>query len=893
MARNFKFYGFLGVAAFTLLLSCSTKKNTTVSRAFHNLTSYYNYYFNAYESYRKGIVEAEKSFGYNYTLPLPVLLIGQGNTAQLVTSDMSRTINKCTMLISKHSITVKPKRKEGRLTAKEKRFYNRNEYVRWAREAWLLVGKANCWKGNYDKARLAFEYVIRLFPDMDIWFEAKVWLARVEIASGNYLDARELLSAVQENRRRPRTNPFNHLLASTWADYYVRQQHYSEAIPYLLRALDNARYKADKIRYTYLLGQLYQHIERNSKASDYYKRVLKMNPPYDMAFSIKIKLIALSNFQGSSLKRELLKLASDAKNKEFLDQLYFTLAEIERKEGNMPKALEYYSLSAQLSVDNNNQKGMSYLTLADYYFQQAEYTRAQAYYDSASNSFDANFPGYDELEGKTQQLNRLVENLSLIKRKDSLLTVAAMPPKKRDALIASIIAKVRADEQKQRAEAQNDRMKSLMYQQSRQFRNQSSPRGGKWYFYNPASIAYGQSEFKMKWGRRKLEDNWRRKNKQVVMPEMATSEKQIGADGKPVKPLSNKTPEYYLANLPLSDTAKQEAIREIKDAMLRVAEIYLNSLNDTSEAIKAYLKIPTRFPHDPAAETAYFRLYRLELKRGNTAQAQRYKSILLNQYPGSSYAILLANPEYIKELMRKEAEGEKIYEQAYRLFSSGKTTEAVNRLQGAMLRVKDTPLEAKYILLQALCYAKLADLPRYKRLLNRVVDGFPNSPEAALAANMLEYLKRRELQLAGRSADDAHGGESSPSTTDDGALSKYKKSDGEHLFVALVPQKSNINQLRFNIISFNVDNFIDNDLTVKNQPFTDFIELIMVTGFKNRNSAEEYYKQLIRNEAVFAPVKQAERQLFIISIENFATFLNERSIPEYLKFFRSSYPLKN
>ena len=38
--------------------------------------------------------------------------------------------------------------------------------------------------------------------------------------------------------------------------------------------------------------------------------------------------------------------------------------------------------------------------------------------------------------------------------------------------------------------------------------------GGGWYFYNPSAISLGYSEFNTRWGNRKLEDNWRRKNKE-------------------------------------------------------------------------------------------------------------------------------------------------------------------------------------------------------------------------------------------------------------------------------------------------------------------------------------------------------------------------------------------
>lgn len=113
-----------------------------------------------------------------------------------------------------------------------------NEYVRWARESWLLVGMAHTWKQDLTKARSSFEFVIRQFPGLPIWFEAQVWLARVAILEGDYVDAQDRLKSVEGNRKRPRDNNFNHLLSSTWAYYYQRQQQPESMLPYLRKAIE-------------------------------------------------------------------------------------------------------------------------------------------------------------------------------------------------------------------------------------------------------------------------------------------------------------------------------------------------------------------------------------------------------------------------------------------------------------------------------------------------------------------------------------------------------------------------------------------------------------------------------------------------------------------------------
>ncbi len=871
------------------MLSCSTQKNTFLSRNYHNLTSYYNYYYNAYDSYRNGTAKAEKNINFNYTLVLPVLLIGESQTPAMVSSDMERTLNKCTMLLARHSITIKPARKKNTLSPKEKEFMNLNEYVKWARESWLLVGKAHTWKSDLTKARSAFDLVIRQFPGLPIWFEAQVWLARVAILEGDYVDAQDRLKSVEANRKRPRTKEFNHLLASTWAFYHQKQQQYEQMLPRLNRAIELAPKKTDRIRYTFIKAQILQQLGRTGDALMAYQKVLKMNPAYDMAFSARIQLIALSQKQGDELKRELIKLSKDTKNSDYLDQLYFTLGNMERKEGNMDKAIEYFTLSAKYSKGNSNQKGMSYLVLADYYFGKADYTRAQAYYDSSYNSLDNTYPDFQRIEQKAKFLNSLVENLNTIKTEDSLLRVAAMPKDERDALIKAIIANIEIEEQRARALELEDRNQSLLYQQSQRFRSENTQEGGKWYFYNQASLSYGQSEFQMKWGKRKLEDNWRRKNKRVLADDEVTlaGTATAATQGQPQKQLSPKTPEYYLVNLPFSDSLKQLSIERIKNAMLRVAEIYEVNLTDYIEAKAAYLRLAQRFADQDVAANAYYRLYRLASQLNQQDDAALFRNTLISNYPKSSYAILLSNPAYFEQLSRQQNEGEEAYQKAYDLYLKGNHAEALRLVQGTMAKVKNTSLEPKYLLLEALCLAKTSDLKTFKNALANLSGTFANTDEGRLADVMLRQVERRELMLASGQTDL----DIAPANIEQSqqTQSVYTVSEGEHMFILLVPKRSNINQLKFNIISFNVDEFIDANLNVTNQPYNDYIEMITCTGLKDRKAAIRYFNLISKESKVFAGLKPNDYQMFVISIDNFAIFLSEKSIPDYLNFFKANY----
>ena len=83
-----------------------------------------------------------------------------------------------------------------------------------------------------------------------------------------------------------------------------------------------------------------------------------------------------------------LSLLKDPNNKEFKDQIYYQVAELIMADKNIDAAIKYYKLSVRYSLKNQNQKGLSYLRLAEIDFKnKADYVSAKKYYDSTLTSF--------------------------------------------------------------------------------------------------------------------------------------------------------------------------------------------------------------------------------------------------------------------------------------------------------------------------------------------------------------------------------------------------------------------------------------------------------------------------------------------------------------------------
>ena len=502
---------------FGLLISCSTEKNTSISRNYHNLTSHYNVYFNGNEAFKEGVLRLERSHEENYNRILPIFVYSDESASKMIYPDMDKAIKKSSKLIKLHSITSKPPRKKGIKSKKEREFYSKTEYNDWVDEAYLLMGKAHFYKHDYPSALESFEYIIREFQDEPTKFDAYIWMSRTYIETKDFVKAREILDLVEGDRKMPE-KLFGDLFIS-YADYYFKQDKKDEGIPYLVKAIENTRKKKVKTRYKFILAQLYQEKENYDDASRLYTEVIKANPEYDMVFNSRIRkasCFSVGSGLAVNLQKELEKMLKDDKNIEYQDQIYYAMAEIAMKQGKVDEALEYYKLSAEKSQMNTSQKAMSFLSMANIYYSRPEYRNAQMYYDSTLFFIDQGYDGIDELTKKSTILTKLIQNLDIINREDSLQMVAALSETQRNELIQKIIDKLIEDEKKLEEEQRMAQMNSALFKQNqRDPRNMNFNTGSGWYFYNPTTLSFGQAEFLKLWGRRKLEDNWRRKNKQV------------------------------------------------------------------------------------------------------------------------------------------------------------------------------------------------------------------------------------------------------------------------------------------------------------------------------------------------------------------------------------------
>jgi tetratricopeptide (TPR) repeat protein len=869
-----------------VIAGCTTQKNTFITRTYHNITSKYNILFNENESFKKGVNKIDDSFEDDYAELLPVFTYGDKELASTVMPEMDRTIKKGTKLVTMHSITVKPKLKDNTaLSPKERAFYNKNEFNKWVDDNYFLIGKAHFYKHDYNLAKETFMFILNEFKNEEVVYDTRIWLARLYNETGEYKSSEEILEELEDDVNIPKRLKVD--FYTTVADLHIKQGNLAEAIPNLENARDKIRKKRLRVRYTFILAQLYEKQGDLQKASKLYNKVVKMNPPYEMTFNAKInRALAYEKGYGSvrEIEKQLTRMLKDEKNKEYKDQIYYALGNLAYKEGNTTKAIMQYKKSVRHSIDNSNQKTRSFLTLADIYYDQPDYVNAQAYYDSAVVLIELDYPAYDIIFAKSQSLTKLVKEIQIFNLEDSVQRLAKLSTNELHSFIDKIIEDVKQKEQEEmlrRQEEALDRQFARESEYDRKMGKQNVGGSSMWYFYNQTARSLGYKEFKIKWGNRKLEDDWRRKNKSTtVFSEGAGDEVAdiaSGEESKTAKAVSNKTREYYLRNIPLTDSMLSASHKRIENALYNMGLIYKNDLKDYEKFIESFKELIKRYPRTEYLLSAYYYLYDIYNKQNNKALVENYKNRIINQFPNSTYAKLLTNPNYVKEL---EAEQNKVniyYEETYRRYRAEQYNDVIRRADFAFDNYTDDELISKFAFLRALSIGRTMNVKTFEKALYEILSSYPQTEVAESVKNILVYLDKEHPELKEEIEMEV-------------AKKLYEfTEDMEHLFALIVSKETNINQLVFNIINFNIDNYDQLNLKVESSELNSTHDIVTVVSFRNTRESLNYFNSIARNGDVFRDVQREGVHSMVISTENLRILKDDKAVDRYLKFFEEYY----
>jgi tetratricopeptide (TPR) repeat protein len=849
-ARNNSLVLILIGLAFYLLNACSSKSSAPLNKAFHNTTSRYNAYFIGLEKLKEVEDAIWKAMKPDYSHILMVYPPLDSTMATTYKTELEDCIKKASIVIQYH------------------------ENSKWVDDSYNLIGRARMYGYDFPNAITTFKYVNTEGEDTDAKHWAIVNLMRTFIENNEMANAEEASDYLESEILNK--NNLKHLYL-TRAYFYQVLDDKDNMVRNLVRA-DPLLKKNERARYYFIIGQVYQSIGFSSAAYEYYKKCISSNPSYELSFYAKLNIAQVTELGDSKdlkkVRKYFKKLVQDEKNIEFQDRIYYEWGKFEMKQNNLELAIEKFNLSIQNSVDDPRQKGVSYISLGEIYYDTLKnYSLAESYYDSAVSVLPKTYEHYATVKHRQEVLTDFITQINTIDLQDSLLRLANMDS---SVVINLFIAQATAEQEaKEKAAELAKKQERNQIGNIARFDEPSGIGASNWYFSNPSSVSGGRTSFRQVWGTRELEDHWRRSVKQSVTTGGENAgEEDIDETQEETKDelsrdqiIMNAAMAMY-AQLPLTPEAKEEAHSALELAYYNLGKIYYFDLEEKDNAITAFKALIDNYPESENIAETYYLLYLIYTDKEDQAKASEIIGYMHSNMPNSVYTKLIDNPNYeelsnqANEILTKE------YKKVYALYLNEEVDSAIVLINELLIKYPDVKFSANLKLLQILIIGKTQPLAEYQLALQSFIDEYPDHELNTYARELLEASKTYRSNLVKLKA------------------AEYFDSKTDMYFYVVLSLPDEPEQVNEDILQPIIEaDFQGQNLEIGSLVLNDSIKMTLVKPFDTKEAVLLFF-DTVKSEQLFDDSKKTN---FVISESNFDILFKSKEIEAYLEFYREHF----
>ncbi len=946
-----------------------TTKFKTPRHFIQNTVTHYNYYYNANVKLNTIIAQAKLQFRDDYTRLLPFYNYSLDATSRS-RKDLDSIISKATMGILIHDL--------------------RND---WIDNLYLLMGEAYYFRKQFDTAYITFQFINwafapkeeggyfkpigsnanheeggnafsistdeksnltkRIFSLPPSRNSALVWEIRTYMAVGDWSRSGILIDILKHDPLfPPRLEPD---LEEVQAYWFYNQGMWDSSAVHLEKALPKAQDIAEQARWEYLIAQLYERSSNQAMAELYYQKVIRHT--YDPVLDVYARLNAIRQNKGNGKDDDyinenihaLQKMSRKEIYAPYQDIIFFTAAEMELERNDQPAAISFLLKTVHNSPPSSHLRNQAFMLLGDLSFEHKKYQAAKYYYDSVSVADLHSFDNANVFLDRKKALDRIVAQLVVIQRQDSLQRLAMMSEPDRTAYIKKMLKALHRQQGIDEEEQQQAGSFSFNNSTAAPDLFGTGADNAEWYFNNNSMKAKGFTDFKTKWGTRYNIDDWAvgslasRQQRQINQPGGANqgiaSESNAKQNGVPAA-----TFESMLANVPTTPDKMKKSMDSVERALFGLGKAYQDGLPDYLAAIGSYDSLLQKFPNTHYREETLFDLYYCYKKLGLDANAVGFLDLLKQQYPAGKFTLLIVNPDAVlntpENIARSEAT--RLYEQTYNAFIEGHFDQALEGKKKADSLYGEKYWTPQLLYIEAVYYVHT----RYDSIaiskLNAIIKKYPGSAIGAKAKNMLDVLTERKrleeylsnlkierekddsfavvqshrlkAQQGEMSADSLHRKTAADSSRSlvklnktDSTIQAAKKLPEFKSVFRFEPEKTQLVVVLLNKVDpvyvtetrnaftrYDQENYYSKTMDIVNVSIDDTNKLVVINGFDSTAEALDYLdkaKKLAPRLIVpWLPV--GKYSLFIISSDNLDLLKANKDVLGYRKFLGYYFPGK-
>lgn len=913
--HNLVFILLASVLIISVAAGCSTAKNTAATRWWHAFNARYNTYYNGTLAYIDGSLEKETGNQDNFTDIIPLYTVGNKNSRELGKSNFERAILKAEKAIDQHSIKARPQwNSNKRKTDRDREWLSRREYNPFLWKAWMLMGRSQFHKGAFDEAISTFAYMSMLYRTQPvIYSKAQAWLAKSYVENGQMYDAEDV---IRNNRRDSIPWQARKDWDNTLADYYLLTQDYKTAIPFLRATIKREMRKKQKAREWFLMGQICSQVGLNKEAYHAFSKVIGLNPPYDLEFNARIaRTEVMAGTKSDRMIAKLRRMARSDKNKDYLDQVYYAIGNIYLAKKDTIHAIANYEKGHAKATRTGVEHGALLLKLGNLYWDIERYADAQRIYNAALGMVDKDNKEYEQLSDRSKVLDELVPYTEAIHLQDSLQSLAKMDEAHRNAAIDRTIEALKKREkeakkaqEEQEAQQSQQRGNNDMEQGTDNTNNRPTPttsstsNAKEWYFYSQTAVSKGKQQFQRLWGKRENVDNWQRINKSVVkmqenngLADMSDEQRdsvfnaQAHADSVKAQLTPESDPhkrEYYLAQIPFTAEQLKASNDTISDALYNSGVIFKDKLDNLNLSEKALTRLIRQYPGYEHKDDAFYHLFLLYSRKGQSALAETFVDSLKADYPKSQWTILLSDPNYVVNARYGVHMEDSLYAATYDAFKTDKYQIVDTNVKLSETRFPQGANRNKFIFIGALGKLNEGDSENCLKDLNTLVEKYPENEVSKIAGMIINGVKSGK-RLRGAHFDIGDIWAKRSEALSDSAQLKAKPLSAERntqfdFMLVYQPDSVNENKLLYQVAKYNFTSYLvrDFDIAIDND---DYLHRMRISGFRSYDEALEYSHSLLSQPQILKLMGKARP--FIISVENLPLIGVAYSYDDYKKFY--------
>ncbi len=824
--------------------ACSTKKDALLNRNWHALNTKYNTLYNGNIAFEEGREGLNAVYQDNYWEILPVERLEVTEDIKLDSEDNNPNFliaeEKATKAIQKHSMDIKDEERNPQTD-----------------EAFLLLGKARYFDQRYMPALESFNYILNKYTQSDKLNEATIWREKVNIRLENEeLALRNLKRLIKQE----------YLSDQEYADArammgqaYINLKIQDTAIQQLKIASVYTKKNPERGRYLYIIGQLFNELGYKDSANYAFDKVIDLNRKSPRVYMINAHLQKIQNTELTDDNREemyeyLTELEEDRENRPFLNKIYRQVAEFHLATQSDSLALVYYNKSLRATQNMPQLNALNYENLAIYNFDQNEYKPSGAYYDSVLQNLNENTKKYREVKKKLDNLEDVIKYEEVVQYTDSVITLYEFSIDDRITYFEEHIAQLKAVAENERKKGEN--------MANAGFAAFSKTKGGKenqgkFYFYNITTLGYGKNDFKTRWGKRTLEDDWRWSNKSKAQNLEVNGENPANTAANNVVALGEEekySVEFYLSQIPTDPLLIDSLRTERNFANYQLGLIYKEKFKENLLAAGKLESVLKSNPEERLIIPSKYNLYKIYEESGSSLATDMKYDIIKN-HPESRYAEILLNPQAI--LTGSADSPDAKYQRLYKMFQNQEFLQVITGAEENISKYTGDPIVPKFEMLKANAIGRLQGFEDFKEALNYVALNYPNNPEGKKAQTMVaEQLPKLEPKVFSTETE-------STGTGNWKVVFPLKiRDDKKALRLKELLEKS-IEDLKYkNVVSKDIYNLED--------------QFVVVHGFKSKDFALGY-AELIKNNKDY----RIDDENFVILSNNYKIIQVHKNIADY------------